>query len=630
MTTTLDYALRYAEQGWAVFPLRGKQPATVHGFKDATTDTGKLRHWFGPSGSPGTDPLFTNIGVAIPEGFWVLDVDPRNGGDESFLLIHERLPKKTLMAQTGGGGSHWWYKGDAPIVRLPGIDIKKGGKGYVVMPPSIHPETGRPYRWTYEEPIAPFSGPIHLQGSSDTGELLADVLGGSEYAREAAEGNDPILSGGIDGQHNTLLAVAGHALALYPEAVARLVFDNALERCDPPHPEHEAERIWEYVLDKQIKGAGLVGEEPIEIGEDVRQKEIEREADKLAIKEEAKKLLRERKALAEWSAVRDDVPFLTLEERLEDFDPDQEVNFVVQDLLPEFGNVVFSAQDKAGKTTFSLGLVKVLADGGEYLSRFPAEGIDRNICYMNVELSPQTANKWFSDLGLQNKHRVQTLYLRGREQWFAIESPEVRKQVAASLKAKDIGVLIIDPIGPLWDAAGINESANEEVGPYMVMLGQLAVSAGIDNVVVIQHAGHNGARARGASKILGWPDAVWSIRKDTEGAEDKRFFKAYGRDVDVPEAQFTYDHTTRAVTLLTPEEMAAKKETSALEEIRAAVVSEPGINAGDLRGKLSCRNADKSKWIDSALSEGMIHFHKGDRGAHLFHPNSSCQTCTSP
>src|SRR5690606_12021742 len=218
------------------------------------------------------------------------------------------------------------------------------------------------------------------------------------------------------------------------------------------------------------------------VSEDGRQEAIEREVRRLEIKEEAKKLLRERKAFEEWNAVRDEVPFLSLKERLEDFDPDQGVEFVVEDLLATYGNVVFSAQDKAGKTTFSLALVKALADGGEYLNRFPTKPVERNICYMNVELSAHTAAKWFSDLKINNAHKVQTLYLRGREQWFAIESPEVRKVVAEEFRRRNIGVLIVDPIGPLWDAAGIDENANSEVGPYMVKLGQLATEANIDNL----------------------------------------------------------------------------------------------------------------------------------------------------
>jgi hypothetical protein len=38
-------ALQYAAHGWPVFPVRGKEPRTRHGFKDATVDAGQIRAW---------------------------------------------------------------------------------------------------------------------------------------------------------------------------------------------------------------------------------------------------------------------------------------------------------------------------------------------------------------------------------------------------------------------------------------------------------------------------------------------------------------------------------------------------------------------------------------------------------
>ena len=41
----LQAALNYAGRGWAVHPIRagGKEPASPHGFKDATTDEAIIR-----------------------------------------------------------------------------------------------------------------------------------------------------------------------------------------------------------------------------------------------------------------------------------------------------------------------------------------------------------------------------------------------------------------------------------------------------------------------------------------------------------------------------------------------------------------------------------------------------------
>ncbi len=65
--------------------------------------------------------------------------------------------------------------------------------------------------------------------------------------------------------------------------------------------------------------------------------------------------------------------------------------------------------------------------------------------------------------------------------------------------------------------------------------------------------GHSGERSRGDTRIRDWPDAEWQlIREATDGEqlpEARRFFKAYGRDVNVPEGLLKHDEGTRRMTL---------------------------------------------------------------------------------
>jgi len=138
MPTLTEYALRYAELGWPVFPLAqgGKTPAGAlapHGFKDATRDADQIRAWW-KQGQ-------WNIGIPTgePSGWWVLDVDPRNGGVESLeALMAQHGPLSTLTAQTGGGGTHYLFRQDPHVCRGklgPGLDVKRDG-GYIVVEPS--------------------------------------------------------------------------------------------------------------------------------------------------------------------------------------------------------------------------------------------------------------------------------------------------------------------------------------------------------------------------------------------------------------------------------------------------------------------------------------------------------------
>lgn len=154
MTLTHKFARAYATAGIPIFPLNGKQPATRHGFKDATTDLKKIDHWWGKDTN-------YNIGLPVPKGCVVLDIDPRAGGQDNLNTILDRmgdLPLTTVcVTGRGDGGKHYYFKnpyGKRVDRNLPdGIDIRLGGYHYVVVPPSVHPDTGGYYYW---------DGPEHM------------------------------------------------------------------------------------------------------------------------------------------------------------------------------------------------------------------------------------------------------------------------------------------------------------------------------------------------------------------------------------------------------------------------------------------------------------------------------------
>ena len=108
-----------------------------------------------------------NIGIRPPAGMVVVDVDPRDGGDLALAALEAEygpLPA-TWTAETGSGGWHYWFTVGAADLRgklCPGIDLKHGGTGYVVAPPSRHPDGGI-YRWVTPPDGFPASAPEWLQ-----------------------------------------------------------------------------------------------------------------------------------------------------------------------------------------------------------------------------------------------------------------------------------------------------------------------------------------------------------------------------------------------------------------------------------------------------------------------------------
>lgn len=141
----LAQALAYAAAGWPVFPCKPgeKAPDTPHGFKDATTDPGRIRAWWTASAE-------RNVAIATGSpGPDVLDVDvkPEGSGFEAFNRLKRAglLTGARALVRTPSGGLHAYYTGTGqPSGRLVRhfLDFKAAG-GYVLAPPSA--VTGRPY-----------------------------------------------------------------------------------------------------------------------------------------------------------------------------------------------------------------------------------------------------------------------------------------------------------------------------------------------------------------------------------------------------------------------------------------------------------------------------------------------------
>lgn len=137
------WAVRYARHGWPVFPLRAgqKTPATKHGCKDATTDIDHIARWWR------THPDH-NIGLATGVTVDVLDLDGETGATtfDEWAEAHHATPDidGTPIVETPGGGIHIYGAPTGAGNRagmLPSVDWRGHG-GYVVAPPSRHPNGG--------------------------------------------------------------------------------------------------------------------------------------------------------------------------------------------------------------------------------------------------------------------------------------------------------------------------------------------------------------------------------------------------------------------------------------------------------------------------------------------------------
>lgn len=138
----IESALAYASYRFHIFPVveGDKQPATGRGgFKNCTANPEKIKSWWAKN------PNY-NIGIALRYStLAVVDVDPRNKGDETLADLESRFSKlpPTFTVRTGSGGYHFYYRvpddswyDDHDIAKQlgPGLDFLTNG--YAVAPPS--------------------------------------------------------------------------------------------------------------------------------------------------------------------------------------------------------------------------------------------------------------------------------------------------------------------------------------------------------------------------------------------------------------------------------------------------------------------------------------------------------------
>jgi hypothetical protein len=137
-----EWALRYAAEGWPVLPLvqQAKRPLTKNGLLDASVDENTINDWW-------TRWPNANVGLRTGVMFDVLDIDGEVGRASLEAKAGPGVLHSGPVSRTGRG-EHWLYAPTNTANKaglLPKLDWR-GVNGYIVAPPSVHPD-GHLYAW---------------------------------------------------------------------------------------------------------------------------------------------------------------------------------------------------------------------------------------------------------------------------------------------------------------------------------------------------------------------------------------------------------------------------------------------------------------------------------------------------
>lgn len=340
--------------------------------------------------------------------------------------------------------------------------------------------------------------------------------------------------------------------------------------------------------------AGYLAPEPSIDAAQLDPLDIERTAYEMRVRDAA------RVKVAQMSGLQPKQPSIV---QLDDFlaVEDDPTRYRIEGLLPVGSSALLAALHKAGKSVLVGNVIKALADGGELLGRFRAH--PARVTLIDDELDERMLRRRMRSHGVKNREAVRVIALHGNVASLNLLDANVRTEWAERLRGSD--VVILDCLRPVLDALGLDE--NHDAGRFLVALDETLSAAGVSECIVVTHMGHGGEHARGDSRLLDWAGAIWNITLDAQRRAGQtstpRYFKAYGRDVDVLEAQLHFDPATLALTLAS-ESRAGVEQSTTLDAICALLrdADEP-LSQREIETALSTEYTRKG--IRSAIARGV-------------------------
>lgn len=471
----VEHALQYAEKGFSVFalPVNGKVPRKdTNGFKDATRSQELIEEWW-------SENAHYNIGIKCGnfKGRCLVVIDIDKHGNDGYKGLSEledllgELPD-TVTALTPTGGRHFYFlsakalKNSAKFQGKDGVDVRAEG-GYVVAPPSIHPDTKTPYRW--ENGKSPFEIPFAMLPNSWERAMEKNV---SKDEKRTIEDVKFTKGNRVDSLVSLIGSLVRKGLN---ELEIRAAVDVANSmRCLPPLSPSEMEtNVYPALTRNWLK------EDPF--WENIKVKS---------------------------SYLPEPVPFDQVTEEDLVLAPE-----LIKGTLRQGHKMMLSAPSKAGKSFGLLELAFAIAEGKPF---FGDDCVQGKILYMNMEIDESSffnrLNKIYAKLmpanGIIHKGNIVIWNLRGKG------APIDQLADAIIEESRGFNAIIIDP---LYKVMMGNENDNSEMGKMVAIFDRIASETGASIIYAHHFAKGFGGdknvidRASGAGVFARDPDAMLTL-----------------------------------------------------------------------------------------------------------------------
>jgi hypothetical protein len=216
-------------------------------------------------------------------------------------------------------------------------------------------------------------------------------------------------------------------------------------------------------------------------------------------------------------------------------EPEEDVRWLVDDLLPQGGLSALAGKPKAGKSTLARALALAVAQGKDFLGRRVNQG---DVIYLALEEKRSELRRHFAAMGARPEDPNQIRLLVGR-------APEdVVPLLAAEAAASKPDLIVVDTLARFARVKDVSDYAQVMAALEPVLA--IARETGA-HVMLVHHAKKGevsgGDSILGSTAIFGSVDTALILRR-TESARLLSSFQRYG--TDLPETVVELDAETQA------------------------------------------------------------------------------------
>ena len=624
MTTLelLDYAYQYLSHGFSCIPLNGKRAAIKwEEYQKRLPSYEEVNQWFETE---------KNIGIVTGKvsNLIVLDVD----GEEGDATIRSQgfvIPPTPTVRTGKGYHLYFRYPEEVEIKnfvrKYPGLDLRAEG-GYVVAPPSLHPDTNAEYQWVI---------PVNKVSLADPPSWLLDLVKESKE-KQVKSSVDPtwVLQGVPEGQRDETLFK--YACRLRRQGVKReeaeVLVLQAAKNCIPPFSEAEAlrkiEQAWKYpagdgqekLYEPQVAKLGAnswIFEWPVQLikitvnrvhldSKGIVSGEITVSADRGYNKhihqarfnfsstrgrKELVVALRERYPYTEWNEIiealcRSLLQNLRTGEPVISLYSDAEVQvpqYVLYPFFPEKQPTIFFGEGGTGKSFLALLLTAIMQTGWRENPLNIQIERPYNVLYLDYE-TDSSEIAWRLRC-LRKGMGFSPTYINYRR--CDIPLSEDVDQIQACITDKDIEILVIDSLAA---AAGGNLNEAQIAIDFFTSLRQLKTTS-----LILAHTSKDRENVKsiyGSVFFTNYARSVWELKRVADGIPDSIKIGAYHRKANLSSLhaprgfEFNFSNNMILVKAIEPPSLA----DSIANRIETLLEERDEMNLSDLAFELGVEN----------------------------------------